>query len=231
MRSFPGAVDSGRGRVIERRNTRKHQVTLKSLAQHLGVTPGTVSKVLKNASGSQAISQLTRNRIMAAAREFHYRPNLLAPSLRKGRSHMVGVVLREIESSHGALLFGSIERFLMSRNFLCLAGVHQDCRSSLEAYARRFMRCGVEGMITVDVDFPYEAPLPTVGVNIPESPFVGQYEGTNSTAFKQFVEQLGQSAAETLLAQIGDRESGREMNAATLMSCGLFRDPPGSVRG
>jgi hypothetical protein len=45
-----------------------------------------------------------------------------------------------------------------------------------------------------------------VAVRIPESPFAGWYEGPNSTAFRPFVEQLGESAAETLLAQIEYRE-------------------------
>jgi DNA-binding LacI/PurR family transcriptional regulator len=101
---------------------------------------------------------------------------------------------------------GSIERFLRGRGFLCITGHHRDQLASLESYALEFLRCGVEGMITVDVSLPYEAPLPMVAVKIPESPFVGLYEGPDSTAFRQFAEQLGESAAETLLAQIEHSE-------------------------
>jgi len=190
--------------TMESRNLRRSSVTLKTLAQRVGVAPGTVAKVLNNAAGANAISEVTKLRIRAAACELRYRPNLLAQSLRKGRSHMVGVLLREIEGAHGALLLSSIEQFLWPRGYLCIAGVHQNRGSALQAYTNQFLRCGVEGMITVDVSFPYGAALPTVAVKTPQNAFRDRYDRVNSTAFRQFVEQLGQSAAETLLARIED---------------------------
>src|SRR5271166_441996 len=86
------------------------QVTLKVLAGHLGLTPGTVSKVLNNAPGADAIPQVTKNRILKAARELQYRPNLLAKSLRTKRSHMVGVLVHEIADASSAILMAGIER-------------------------------------------------------------------------------------------------------------------------
>ena len=133
------------------------------------------------------------------------RPSALARPLRKGRTHLIGVLLREMEGAHGRLLLRSIEQFVWPRGFLCLTGVHQDRGPALEAYAAQFKRCGVEGIITVDMTFPHRSPFPTVTVKTPENPFAGRYEGSNSTAFRQFVEQLGQSAAETLLAQIEEK--------------------------
>jgi len=52
------------------RNGRKRApVTLKTVAEHAGVTPGTVSAVLNNSAASRAFPQSTKNRILAAARE------------------------------------------------------------------------------------------------------------------------------------------------------------------
>ena len=59
-------------------------VTLKSVAQHLGLTPGTVSAVLNNTKAARTIPENTRKRIIEAARQLNYQPNFLARSLRVG---------------------------------------------------------------------------------------------------------------------------------------------------
>ena len=145
-----------------------------------------------------------KRRTRGAACELKYRSNFETRTLRKGRTHLIGVLLHDIAGSQGALILRSIEQFVWPRGFLCITGVHRDRGTAPAAYAAQFVRCGVEGMITVDVSFPYGSPLPIVAVKTPENPFAGRYEGTNSTAFRQFVEQLGENAAETLLAQIED---------------------------
>ena len=69
-------------------NTRKKQprVTLKTVADHIGLTPGTISAVLNNTRAAERIPQHTRERIIAAARELNYSPNPLARALRFGKS-------------------------------------------------------------------------------------------------------------------------------------------------
>ena len=54
-------------------------ISLKKLAKHLGLDPATVSVVLNDVPG-RSIRQVTRDRIKAAAKEFNYRPSLLAPA-------------------------------------------------------------------------------------------------------------------------------------------------------
>ena len=57
-------------------------MTLKAVAQHLGLTPGTVSAVLNDSPSARSIPQDTKNRIHAAAKELNYRPNFFARTLR-----------------------------------------------------------------------------------------------------------------------------------------------------
>ena len=45
------------------------RVTLKTIAAHVGLTPGTISAVLNNTRAADRIPQQTRDRVMAAARE------------------------------------------------------------------------------------------------------------------------------------------------------------------
>lgn len=57
-----------------------------------GVSLTTASKAL---NGRDRISEATRKRVLRAARELSYAPNLVAKSLASGRSSIVGVILRD----------------------------------------------------------------------------------------------------------------------------------------
>jgi DNA-binding LacI/PurR family transcriptional regulator len=53
-------------------------MSLKKLAEHLGLSPATVSLVINRSSVADSIPQATKDRIFAAARKFKYRPNFFA---------------------------------------------------------------------------------------------------------------------------------------------------------
>jgi LacI family transcriptional regulator len=192
---------------VAKRKSNKNQVTLKVLAGHLGLAPGTISKVLNNANGSEAISQPTKTRIVAAARRFQYRPNFLAQSLRTKRTYMIGVLVLEIGDPASALVIAGIERFLRQRGYLCMTGVHRNNEDILEAYGNLFLRRGVEGLITVDADFPYRSRLATVAIAVPRSWTAKNSVGTvddfgRSLQSRRFLERVGETAADALLRQV-----------------------------
>lgn len=70
-------------------------VTIKDIADKLGVSVSTVSFVL-NDKGE--ISQSTREKIKEAAFNMGYRPDYLARSLVTGRSHTIGVIIPDISN-------------------------------------------------------------------------------------------------------------------------------------
>ena len=55
----------------KRNDSKQSRVTLKTVAEHVGLTPGTVSAVLNNSPASRAFPQHTKNRILAAVRELN----------------------------------------------------------------------------------------------------------------------------------------------------------------
>jgi len=65
-------------------------VTMKDIAQALGVSVVTVSKVMRDHAD---IGPETRQRVLEKAQELSYRPNLMARSLVTGRSFQVGVIV------------------------------------------------------------------------------------------------------------------------------------------
>jgi len=72
------------------------RVTIKSIAQHMGVTPATISKALRDSSD---ISEKTRKRVKQIAAEMGYKPNLMAQSLVRQRSDILGVIVPNLRIS------------------------------------------------------------------------------------------------------------------------------------
>lgn len=68
-------------------------VTVASMAKHLGVSPSTVSIVLRGEAERRKIPPQTVEKVLVAARELNYVPNQWARNLRRQRSGMVGVIL------------------------------------------------------------------------------------------------------------------------------------------
>ena len=66
------------------------QMNLKELAQKLGLSPTTVSRAL---NGYPEVNEITRDRVMAAAKRHNYRPNARAIRLATGRARAVGHVI------------------------------------------------------------------------------------------------------------------------------------------
>jgi DNA-binding LacI/PurR family transcriptional regulator len=139
-------------------------ITLKAVADHLGLTPGTVSCVLNDAPSSRSIPQRTKNRIMAAARELNYRPNFFAQSLRKKRTYTIGLIVEEIGDAYGSGVISGIEQYLRSKNFFFLTVVHRHDPDLLQRYAQILLERGVEGFITIDLQLREAPSLPTVAV-------------------------------------------------------------------
>jgi DNA-binding LacI/PurR family transcriptional regulator len=71
-------------------------VTLKDIAAKCGVSITTVSRILNGRDTGVPIREDTRQRVIAAAAELGYRPNLLARGLRGSSSLLLGVIARDI---------------------------------------------------------------------------------------------------------------------------------------
>ena len=143
---------------------RKSAVTLKSVAEFVGVTASTVSAVLNNSLAARSVPDNTKKRIREAARALDYRPNFFARSLRASRTYMVGVILQEIGDAYGSLVISGIERYLREHNVFFLTVAHRHDTKLLDSYETVLRERGVEGFITVDTALAEEPPLPTVAV-------------------------------------------------------------------
>jgi DNA-binding LacI/PurR family transcriptional regulator len=98
-------------------------VTLKALADHVGLAPGTVSVVLNNSPSSKAIPQRTKDRILAAAAKLRYRPNFLARTLRTGQMRTAGILADDLGNACGALVITSTEHLKCALRAIQNAGL------------------------------------------------------------------------------------------------------------
>lgn len=68
-------------------------VTLKDIALAAGVSPSTVSAILNETPRSTAYAEATRTRVREAAKQLGYSPNVLARTLKKQNSRLLGVLM------------------------------------------------------------------------------------------------------------------------------------------
>jgi LacI family transcriptional regulator, galactose operon repressor len=141
-----------------------HVVTLKAVAQHLGLTPGTVSAVLNDSPSARSIPQETKNRIHTAAKELNYRPNFFARTLRNKRTYTIGVIAEEIGDSYSSSIISGLEQYLRKRDYFFLTVVHRHDPILLNRYSQLLSERGVEGIITVDTTVQEAPMLPTVAI-------------------------------------------------------------------
>ncbi len=139
-------------------------ITLKAVAQYLGLTPGTISAVLNDSPSARSIPQETKNRIHAAAKELNYRPNFFARTLRNKRTYTIGVIAEEIGDSYSSPIISGIEQHLRKRDYFFLTVVHRHDPALLSRYSQLLSERGVEGIITVDTTVQEAPMLPTVAV-------------------------------------------------------------------
>src|SRR6516164_1380436 len=140
------------------------RVTLKTIAEHLGLTPGTVSAALNNSPAARSIPEHTKNRIIEAAQALNYRPNFFARTLRLRRTYTIGVIAEEIGDAYGAMVISGIEEYLRENNYFFLTVLHRHDPKLLQTYAQMLRTRGVEGLITTDASVKQALTLPPVAV-------------------------------------------------------------------
>lgn len=85
----------------------RHQTTIIDLARELGLSKSTVSRALTNHVN---VHPDTRRRVLEAAQRTEYQPNLLAQSLIRSETHLLGVVIPDIEKPFFASIVSGIQQ-------------------------------------------------------------------------------------------------------------------------
>lgn len=139
--------------------------SLKSVAEHLGLSPATVSLVMNHSPVADSIPQGTKELIFAAAHKLNYRPNFMARSLRKQRSFTIGVMVPEVSEGYAALVMSGIEDHLLQEGYFYFVASHRHKPDLIDEYPMLLLERSVEGLIAVDTLFDHDLPIPVVTVS------------------------------------------------------------------
>ncbi len=82
------------------------QATLRDIAKHSGLSLATVSRVLSDSE--YVVSDATRQRVLASAKQLNYMPNELGKSLKTRSTRDVGVILPSITNPYYALFLQGV---------------------------------------------------------------------------------------------------------------------------
>ncbi len=141
-------------------------MSLKSLADHLQLSPATVSLVMNRSAVADSIPQETQERIFAAARKYNYRPSFLARSLRTQRSFIIGVLVPEVSEGYAAMVMSGIEDHLLQAGYFYFVASHRHRPDLIDEYPKLLLARAADGLIAVDTPWTHDAlPVPVVTIS------------------------------------------------------------------
>ncbi|MGY8919671.1 MAG: LacI family DNA-binding transcriptional regulator [Flavobacteriales bacterium] len=101
----------------------RQTVTLKQIANEIGVSISTVSKALRN---SVEIGAETKLKIQAYAKLYNYRPNNIALSLKNRKTKTIGVIIPEIVHHFFSKVIKGIEQVANKRGYNVIIGLSNE---------------------------------------------------------------------------------------------------------
>ena len=183
----------------------KKAVTLRTVAERVGLAPCSVSAVLNNTPASWAIPQRTKDRVFRAAAQLDYRPNLSARSLRTKRTHMVAVVSTDFGQPSVARAIAGMESSLRKKGYMLILAAF-DGGSDWTRISVELLQRGIEGVIAVGMSQPREVEMPVVSVDLGylavREPLAEEVSG--------WLTELGQSAVDAVLRMIETKTAPRK---------------------
>ncbi len=93
---------------------KKHQITIKDIAEKLNISPSTVSRALKD---HPDINPKTRKTVKEIAKKYNYIPNRIAQSLLQNKSYIIGVIVPEIVHHFFSSVISGIENVAHENGF------------------------------------------------------------------------------------------------------------------
>ena len=101
-----------------------HRITLKRLAEHLGLSRTTVSMILNDVPEATRFPEETRQRVVESAKKLGYRPNYFARSLGRKHTYLIGVVAPDFGNGFEAAVLSGFERRLLNTEYTSLVATH-----------------------------------------------------------------------------------------------------------
>jgi LacI family transcriptional regulator len=122
----------------------KRHISLKDLANELGVSISTISRALKN---HPDISPEMTKKVQALAEKMNYSPNPLAMGLLRQQTKMIGVIVPDINTHFYSSIISGIEEIAKQHGyFIVIASSNESIEKEVES-VENLLKSRVEGLI------------------------------------------------------------------------------------
>ena len=132
------------------------RVLLKDIAREVGVSVTLVSFVLSGKEKEQRVGKAIAEKIRRVAEEMNYHPNLLAQSLRHGRTHTIGFVVADISNPFFARLARVIECRANERGYSVVFANSNEDDAQFQKILSTLRNKSVDGFIIVPIEHSQE---------------------------------------------------------------------------
>ena len=141
------------------------KVTLKFLADRLGLSKSAISSVLNNSPLARSFTPETRERIYKAVERYKYKPNYFARYLNQRRSYLIGVLAPDLAEGYNASVLGAIEEHLLQSDYHYFLASHEWSKARIERTIDLYLERGVDGIILINtlLSAAVDLPLAVIG--------------------------------------------------------------------
>lgn len=120
------------------------KVTIYDLAEELGVSTATVSRVI---AGDYPVSEKTREKVQKLIDKYDFRPNAIARTLSNKKSRLVGFITPAITNPFFSQVFVELEKYALEKGYSVLLGNTSGNREQESHYTRILLEQQAEGII------------------------------------------------------------------------------------
>lgn len=136
----------GKGSSIAPLVSTLKNATIHDVAANLGVSATTVWRALNN---KPRVSNKTRERVLKEAKGLNYRPSMVAQTLRRQKTDIIGVVVPMIGNTAYSFIVRAIEQLAFEKGYnILLCDTDIDVRRE-KAYIDLLIRRRVEGVVVI----------------------------------------------------------------------------------
>lgn len=139
-------------------------VTMKDIAQKVGVSQATVSRVI---SGNSSVNPEIKRAVMEWVRKLDYKPNLMAQSLVGNKSLLIGVIITDISNPFFSDIIKSVESEAAKYGYSIILCNTDDNLEKEKKYISILKSYNVDGILIVPSNSGINVSKNLRNINIP----------------------------------------------------------------
>ena len=145
----------------------KKKVSLKDLARHVGVSTALVSYALNGKQKEGRVSDEMVKKILKAAHELNYQPNLIAKSLKMGKTKTIGLIVADISNPFFSTIARIIEDEAKKSGYLVIFGSSDECAKKQQQLINVLLTRLVDAFVIAPAAGTQEQIRDIMGFNVP----------------------------------------------------------------